>query len=94
MQWESSDPAAISCPQSPHVTLSLFLFLGVGPPPVIVCPYVSSDLFPGVLHGLHVMLTIFLPLVFNPTLSKSPTSTVNANCSHQGSDDAITPSSA
>ena len=25
MRWESSDPAAISLPQSPHVTLSLFL---------------------------------------------------------------------
>ena len=25
MRWESSDPAAISLPQSPHVTLSIFL---------------------------------------------------------------------
>ena len=39
-------------PQSPHVTLYLFLSLGVGPSPVMMCPYVSSDLFPGVLHGL------------------------------------------
>ena len=74
MRWESSDPADISFPQSPHSTLSFFLSLGVGPFPVIVCPYVSSDLFPGVLHGLRVMLTVFLQLVFNPTLSKSPTS--------------------
>ena len=64
----------------------------VGPSPVIVCPYVSSDLFPGVLHGLHVMLTIFLQLVFNPTLSKSPTICVNAHCSHPGSDNASMPS--
>ena len=62
--------------------------------PVEGCPYVSSDLFPGVLHGLHVMLTVFLQLVFNPTLSKSPTSCVNAHCSHRGSDDASMPSSA
>ena len=55
MRWESSDPAAISFTQS----LSLFLSLGVVPSHVIVCPYVSSDLFPGVLHGLHVMLTVF-----------------------------------
>ena len=74
MRWESSDPAAPSFPHSPHITLSLFLYLGVGPSPVILCPYVSSNLFPGVLHGLHVMLTVFLQLVFNPTLSKSPTS--------------------
>ena len=94
MRWESSDPAAISCPLSPHVTLSLFLSLGVGPSPVIVCPYVASDLFPGVLHGLHVMLTVFLWFVFNPTLSKSPTSTVKAHCNHRGSDDALMPSSA
>ena len=94
MQWESSDPAAISFPQSPHVTLSLFLSLGVVPSPVIVCPYFSSDLFPGVLHGLHVMLTVFLQLVFNPTLSKSLTICVNAHCSHLESDDAIMPSSA
>ena len=46
MRWESSDPAAISLPQSPHVTLSLFLSLGVGPSPVMMCPYVSSDLSP------------------------------------------------
>ena len=59
MRWESSDPAAISWPQSPHVTRSLFLSLGVGPAPVIVCVYDVSDLFPGVLHGLHVMLTVF-----------------------------------
>ena len=93
MRWESSDPAAISFPQSPHATLSLFLSLGVGPSPVIVCPYDSSDLFPGVLHGLHVMLTVFLQLIFSPTLSKSPTSCVNYHCSHIGSDDAIMPSS-
>ena len=93
MRWESSDPAAISCPQSPHVTLSHFLSLGVGPSPVIVCPYVASDLFPGVLHGLHVMLTVFIWFV-NPTLSNSPTSTVKAHCNHRGSDDAIMPSSA
>ena len=40
------------------------------------------------LHGLHVMLTVLLQLVFSPTLSKSPTSCVNAHCSHRGSDDA------
>ena len=79
MRWESCDPATISCPQSPHVTLSLFLSLGVGPSPLIVCPYSASDLFPGVLHGLHVMLTVFLWFVFNPTLSNIPTSTVKAH---------------
>ena len=93
MRWESSDPASIYLPQSPHVTRSLFLSLGVGPSPVMMCPYVSSDLFPGVLHGLHVMLTVFLQLVFSPTLSKSPTSCVKAHCSHWGSDDASMPSS-
>ena len=94
MRWDSSDPAAISLPQSPHVTLSLFLYLGVGPSPVMMCPYVSSDLFPGVLHGLHVMLTVLLQLVFSPTLSKSPTICVKAHCSHRGSDDASMPLSA
>ena len=88
------DPAAISCPQSPHVTLSFFLSLGVVPSPVIVCPYVYSDLFPGVLHVLHFMHTVFLWLVFNLTLSKIPTSTVKSHCNHRGSDDAIMPSSA
>ena len=68
MQWDSSDPAAISLPQSPHVTLSLCLSLGVDPSPVTMCPYVSSDLFPGVLHGLHVMLTVLVQLVFSPIL--------------------------
>ena len=94
MRWEYSDPATISCPQYPHVTLYLFLSLGVGPSPVIVCPYVSSDLFPGVLHGMHVMLTVFFRLVFNPTLSKSTTSIVNDYFSHWGLDDAIMLSSA
>ena len=58
MRWESSDPAAISLPHSPYVTISLFLSLGVGPSLVMMCPYVSSDLFPSVLHGLQVMLTV------------------------------------
>ena len=62
MRCESSDPAAISCPQYPHVTRSLFLSLGVGQAPVIMCLYDASDLFPGVLHGLHVMLTVFVGL--------------------------------
>ena len=94
MRWESSDPAAISLPQSPHVTLSLFLSLGVGPSPVMMCPYVSSDLCPSVLHVLQVMLTVLLQLVFSPTLSNNPTSYVKAHCSHWGSDDASMPSSA
>ena len=93
MRWESSDPTAISLPQSPNVTLSLFLSMGVGPSPVMMCQYVSSDLFPGVLHGLQVMLTVLLQLVFSPTLSKSPTSCVKAHCNHRGSDDASMPSS-
>ena len=94
MQWELRDPAAISLPQSLHVTLSLFLSLGVGPFAVMMCPYVSSDLFPGVLYGLQVMLNVFLQLVFRPTLSKSPTSCVKAHCRHRGSDDASMPLSA
>ena len=94
MRWESSDPAAIYCPQSPHVTRSIFLSLGVGPAPVIICSYDASDLFPGVLHGLHVMLTVFRWFVFSPTLSNNPTSTIKAHCSHRGLDDAIMPSSA
>ena len=94
MWWESSNPAAISLPQSPHVTLSLFLSLGVGPSPIMMCPYVSSDIFPGVLHGLQVMLTVLLQLVFSPTLSKSPTSCVKSHSSHWGSDGASMPLSA
>ena len=94
MRWESSDPAAISWPNPPHFTRYLFLSLGVGPAPVIMCLYDASDLVPGVLHGLHVMLTVFCWFVFSPTLSNNPTSTVNAHCSHQGSDDAIMLSSA
>ena len=91
MRWESSNPAAISLPQSLHVILSLFFSLGVGPSPVMRRPYVSSDLFPGVLHGLKVMLTVLLQLVFSPTLSNSPTSCVKAYCSHWGSDEASMP---
>ena len=94
MRWESSDPAAISLPQSPHITLSLFLSLGVVPSPVMMRPYVSSDLFPGVLHGLQVTLNVLLKLVFSPTLSNSPTSCVKAHCSHWGPDNACMPSSA
>ena len=94
MRCESSDPTAISCPQYPHVTRSLFLSLGVGPAPVIMCLYDASDLLPGVLHGLHVMLTVFCWFVFSPTLSNNPTSTVNVHYNHRGSDDAIMPSSA
>ena len=78
MRWESSNPAAISFPQSPHVILSLFLSLNVGPSPVMRRPYASSDQFPVVLHGQQVMLTVFLLFVFSPTLSNSPTSCVNA----------------
>ena len=64
------------------------------PSPVMRRPYASSDLFPGVLHGRQVMLTVFLQLVFSPTLSNSPTSCVKAHYSHWGSDDASMPSSA
>ena len=49
MRWETSDPAAISFPQSLHVILSLFLSLNVGPSPVMRRPYASSDRFPVVL---------------------------------------------
>ena len=94
MRWESSNPAAISLPQSPHVVLSLFLSLGVGPSPIMRRPYASSYLFPGVLHGRQVMLTVFPQFFFSPTLSNSPTSCGKAHCIHWGSDDASMPSSA
>ena len=93
MRWESSDPAAISFPQSLHVILSLFLSLNVGLSPVMRRPYASSDRFLMVLHGRQVMLTVFPLFVFSPNLSNSPTSCVNAHCSHWGSDDASMPSS-
>ena len=44
----------MSCPQSPHVTRSLFLSLGVGPAPVVMCLYDASDLFPDVQAMQHV----------------------------------------
>ena len=88
------DPADISLLKYPHVTLSLFLSLGVGPSPVMMRPYVSSDLFPGVLHGMQVMLTVLLQLVFSPTLSNSPTSCVKAHCSYWWLDNASMPSPA
>ena len=94
MRWESSNPAAISLPQYPQVVLSLFLSLGVGPSPVMRRPYASSDLFPGLLHGRQVMLTVFPQFVFSPTLSNNPTSCVKTHCSHWGLDDESMPSSA
>ena len=94
MRWESSDPTATYFPQSPQLTLSLFLSLNVGPYTVMRRPYASSDRFPAAVHGLHVMLTVLPVFVLSPTLSNSPTSCVNAHCSHWGPDDASMPSSA
>ena len=59
MRCKYRDAAAISSPQSPHVTLSLFRSLGDSPLPVIVCVYDFSDLFPAALHGRQAMLTVF-----------------------------------
>ena len=53
----------------------------------------DSTRFPAAVHGLHVMLTVFTVFVLSPTLSNSPTSCVNAQCSHWGSDDVSMPSS-
>ena len=94
MRWESIDPATTSFPQYLHLTLSLFLSPNVGPYPVMRRPYASSDQFPAAVHGLHVTLTVFPVFVLSPTLSNSPTSCVNAHCSHWGSDDASMPLSA
>ena len=94
MRWESREPAAISFPQSPQLTLSLFLSLNIRPSPVTGRPYASYDRLPAAVKGLHVMLTVFPVFVLSPTLSNSPTSCVNAHCSHWGSDGDIMPLSA
>ena len=93
MRCESSDPAATSFPQSLHMTRSLFLYLIVSTSPIILTPYASSDWFPTAVHGLQVILTVFLVFVFSPTRSNNPTSVVNAHCGHQWLDEATMPSS-